>query len=83
MYDLNETIELMTSADYKDKFKAEYWQTKIRCDKLLTMIEKYKKGELDFEPTCPIEILVRQARYMVEYLDTLLFRAGAEGIDLG
>ena len=29
MYDFNETIELMTSADYKDRFKAEYWQTKI------------------------------------------------------
>ena len=23
---LNETIELMTSSDYKDRFKAEYYQ---------------------------------------------------------
>ena len=34
------TIALMNSADYKERFKAEYWQTKIRYDKLHRMITK-------------------------------------------
>ena len=31
---LSDTIDLMCSNDYKDRFKAEYYQTKIRYDKL-------------------------------------------------
>lgn len=31
---LKDTIELMQSEDYKDRLKAEYWQTKIRYEKL-------------------------------------------------
>ena len=83
MHDLSETIELMTSAGYKDRFKAEYWQTKIRYDKLCMMIEKYKAGKLDFEPTCPIYVLEKQRRWMGGYLEILEFRAIQEGIDLG
>ena len=83
MYDLNETIELMTSTDYKDRLKAEYWQTKIRYDKLCMMLEKYKAGKLDFEPTCPIWILARQMRWMEGYLNGLEVRAKIEGVDLG
>ena len=29
-FELKDTIELMNSADYKDRFKAEYLQIKIR-----------------------------------------------------
>lgn len=82
MYDLNETIELMTSADYKDRFKAEYWQTKIRRDKLALMVERYNAGELDFKPTCPIDILATQLAWMGMYLSILGIRADLEGIDL-
>ena len=82
MYDLNETIKLMTSADYKDRFKAEYWQTKIRYDKLCMMLEKYKAGKLDFEPTCSIWILTRQMQWMEGYLHTLEVRAKIERVDL-
>ena len=83
MYDLNETIKLMTSTDYKDRLKAEYWQTKIRYDKLRMMLEKYKAGKLDFEPTCPIGTLETQSVWMLKYLDILELRANLEGIDLG
>lgn len=82
MCDLNETIELMTSADYKDRLKAEYWQTKIRHDKLCMMLEKYEAGKLDFKPTCPIYALEEQSEIMSKYLEVLEFRAMREGVDL-
>ena len=31
---LNETVDMMCSQDYKERFVAEYWQTKIRYEKL-------------------------------------------------
>lgn len=40
MEELAQTIELMQSADYKERLKAEYWQTKIRQSKLYQMILK-------------------------------------------
>lgn len=82
MYDLKDTIEMMTSADYKDRLKAEYWQTKIRRDKLALMVEKYNAGELDFKPTCSIDILATQLAWMGMYLSVLGIRADMEGIDL-
>ena len=43
--ELNKTIEMMTSADYKERFKAEFYQLKIRICKLDNMVSKYKLGE--------------------------------------
>lgn len=37
--ELKETMELMNSADYKDRFKAEYYQVAIRYQKLSAMLE--------------------------------------------
>ena len=31
MNELKDTIELMNSSDYKDRFKAEYYQLKTSC----------------------------------------------------
>lgn len=82
MKELKDTIELMNSEDYKDRFKAEYWQTKIRYNKLHSMIVKHEAGTLDFEPTCPITKLMNQASCMGNYLKSLEVRAEIEGIDL-
>ena len=38
MNELKDTIELMNSSDYKDRFKAEYYQLKIRYTKLHAML---------------------------------------------
>ena len=38
---LEETKDLMCSPDYKERFNAEYYQLKIRYDKLKTMCEKW------------------------------------------
>lgn len=80
--ELKETIELMNSEDYKERFKAEYLQTKIRYDKLHKMTIKYEAGTLEFEPSCSLEILKEQKSYMGNYLRMLELRAEIEKIEL-
>ena len=80
--DLMWTAELMGSADYKERFKAEYHQTKIRYDKLHKMCTYYEAGTLDFEPTCSLELLTKQKAAMGQYLHCLEVRAEIEGITL-
>ena len=80
--ELKDSIELMLSADYRDRFKAEYYQTRIRFEKLRTMLDKYQAGTLDFEPDCPIDLLKEQSDYMLQYLRCLEIRSAIEGIKL-
>lgn len=79
---LNDTVLMMFSDDYQERFKAEYHQTNIRYKKLLTIIGKYEAEELGFTPACPLNLLKRQASVMCEYLTVLDKRARIEGIDL-
>lgn len=80
--ELKDTIEMMTSPDYKDRFKAEYWQNVIRYRKLKAMLEKWDLGLLDFEPTCPRSLYYDQIASMYEYICLLEQRALKEHIDL-
>lgn len=80
--ELKDTVELMNSADYKDRFKSEYWQVQIRYEKLHAMIVKYEAGTLNFTPTCDIELLKKQKSFMGQYLYCLEVRAEVEGIEL-
>lgn len=80
--ELRDTIEMMQSEDYKERFKAEYFQVRIRIMKLSAMLEKYKNGTLDFKPSCKYDLLYRQCRHMIEYARCLEERATVEGIDL-
>ena len=80
--EINRIIEMMQSADYKERFKAEYYQLKDRYNKLHRMVVKYEAGTLDFEPTCDIEILKRQKGFMGNYLYMLEIRAEIEGVEL-
>ncbi len=80
--ELKDTVALMNSADYKERFRAEYWQTQIRYEKLHRMVIKYEAGTLDFTPTCPIELLKEQKSHMGQYLFCLEVRAEMEHIDL-
>lgn len=79
---LKDTVELMDSEDYKERFKAEYYQTKIRYEKLHDMTIKYEAGTLDFTPTCSLEILKEQKSCMGNYLRILEIRAEIEKINL-
>lgn len=80
--ELKDTIEMMNSEDYKERFKAEYYQTKIRYDKLDKMTVKYEAGTLDFTPSCSLEVLKEQKKYMGNYVRMLRIRAEIEGINL-
>ena len=72
----------MCSADYKERFKAEYWQNKIRYDKLKAMCDKWDKGELNFTPTCPRAIYDVQLKAMATYLNVLEQIAELEKVNL-
>lgn len=92
--ELKDTVELMQSADYKERFIAEYHQTKIRYEKLKAFnnrIEAAQRTQGDpfapkkvEEPThdCPYELLREQQSAMGHYLHILEVRAEIEGIIL-
>lgn len=80
--ELRDTIKMMESADFKDRFRAEYFQLKIRAEKLAAMLDKYKAGVLPFRPNCSYELLFEQLVYMKQYLRILEERAKVENIGL-
>ena len=80
--ELERIIELMKSEDYKDRFRAEYYQLEDRIDKLANMLEKYKAGTLNFTPSCSYELLSYQLQTMNAYKRVLEERAEIEGIEL-
>lgn len=76
------TIEMMNSSDYKERFKAEYYQLVIRFSKLKSMLERWDRGELNFNPTCPRGIYNFQVKAMSDYIACLETRAAIENIKL-
>lgn len=82
MNDLKDTVELMQSNDYKDRFKAEYYQTKIRYNKLHTLLVQLDAGTAKITPKCPKELLKKQCSDMGSYLYDMEVRACIEEIDL-
>lgn len=78
--ELKDTVEMMLSSDYKERFKAEYWQLKIRYHKLRKMVDNW--WELDFTPTCAYSTYVHQLLAMEDYMALLRDRAKQEGVEL-
>lgn len=79
---LKKSAELMLSADYKERFLAEYMQLKNRYEGLQKMVSNWDNGILPFTPTCPREVYNFQLKAMKEYLDVLVIRAKIENIEL-
>ena len=79
---LKDTTEMMNSEDYKERFKAEYWQLLLRLDGLIGMLIKWEHDMLDFSPKCSKETLENQVIFMQGYMGILRLRAELEGIDL-
>lgn len=79
---IEDTVDLMLSSEYKDRFKAEYWQLRNRYTKLTAMLNKWDNDQLDFTPTCPRATYSKQIDAMHTYLDVLEDRASIEGVEL-
>lgn len=79
---LQDTVDLMLGTDFKDRFKAEYYQLDNRIAGLSNMLVKYQKGTLNFKPNCSYEILHTQLVYMEAYRYILEERARIENIEL-
>lgn len=79
---LQDTINLMLSDDFKERFQAEYAQDKNRTEGLEKMLEALKAGTLPFKPKCSYELLHEQLVYMQAKLKVLKERAKIEQIDL-
>lgn len=73
---------MMNSADYKERFKAEYYQVAIRYKKLQNMLDDWDNGFLKFTPTCPRSTYNMQIKAMTDYIAVLEARAVMEGVDL-
>ena len=82
MPELKDTVDLMLSADFRERFEAEYLQLSIRRDKLARTIRSIEDGTVKFTPACPIELLNQQLKAMSEYLHFLKLRAEVEGIEV-
>ena len=80
--ELHETVALMNSEEYTERFKAEYYQLKIRYEKLKAMLEKWDNGELSFRPTCPRSIYTLQIKAMEDYIAVLEARAVMEKVGI-
>lgn len=89
--ELKDTIVPMCSANYKDRFVAEYIQLKVRYEKLKAFNTRIKAAVLSLggdgevampEHDCPDELLREQQKLMGELLHVLEVRAVIEGIDL-
>lgn len=84
---LTQTKTLMESKDYKDRFIAEYWQTKIRYEKLKAFCNKLEASTYSMnveapKHDCVFGLLKEQESVMGEYLHILEIRAVVENIEL-
>ena len=89
MMELKHTVDLMQSGDYKERFIAEYLQTKIRYERLKAFNNRIEAAMMapasnvkEPKHECPLGLLRAQQKAMGEYLHTLELRAVIEHIDL-
>lgn len=81
--ELKDTVDLMLSESYKDRFKAEYYQLVDRYKKLKLMLDKWDEDKLiDINPTCPRSTYNIQIKAMTDYIAILEARAVIENIEL-
>jgi hypothetical protein len=81
---LDQTVDLMKSESYKERFIAEYAQVEIRYKRLERVLKSIEDKTCPkcFEPTCDIKILKIQLKTMKDYRAILILRALTEEIEL-
>ncbi len=72
---------MMLSEKWEDRFQAEYWQARIRYEKLEEMLEKLEEDP-DSVSKASKALFKDQMRVMYDYLSCLEDRALLEGIPL-
>lgn len=80
--ELKDTVNMMLSEDYKERFKAEYYQLVNRRKGLMTMLEKWENDTLETKSVCTKDIYKAQLDAMENYIAMLEIRAYFEKIDL-
>ena len=80
IYTLNNAVKMTLSEDYRERFIAEYVETKIRYERLHNIIIKWYAGKADF--VTDIDLLEEQAQHMGNSLKILEIRAVKENIEL-
>ena len=89
--ELSKTCEMMCSKDYRELFKAEFYQLKIRTEKLENFLAKikaqyhYENDDIEKEiikHDCDAIILEQQLCSMKNYLFILKQRAVIENINI-
>lgn len=80
--ELKETVLLMNSPEWQDRFRAEYLQTKIRAAALLEAITICKYNCDSHLGRTPLELMYKQWLAMNDYLNCLETRARYEGVEL-
>ena len=83
---LHATVGYMNSGNYRERFVADYVQTKIRYEKLKDYINQIEAANAVDKPEpphdCPVYILREQQESMERYLHVLEVRAKIEGVCL-
>lgn len=79
---LLDTVKMMNSEDFKERFRAEYFQLQNRIDGLSKMLVDYRAGTLKFTPKCTIKLLDGQLNCMIMYRTHLEERSKIEDISL-
>ena len=86
MKELKDTVDGMLSTDYRERFVAEYQQTKIRYEKLKAFCNRVEAaamaGTAQPKHDCPLALLQAQQKYMGLYLAQLVLRAVIENVEL-
>ena len=86
MKELKDTVNGMLSADYRERFAAEYEQVKIRYEKLKDFCNRIEAASMAGvqapKHDCPLELLRAQQKYMGLYLAQLEMRAVIENVQL-
>lgn len=82
--ELKDTIDMMASEDYRERFRGEYCQLEIRARKLLAFIRRCEdariEGKEEPKHDCPLSLLRAQFDAMAEYLNILRKRALIENV---
>ena len=79
---LMDTIKMMNSEDFKERFRAEYFQLQNRIESFDKTLSDYRKDELKFDTKCTLKLMDGQMNAMIVYRTHLETVAKTEGISL-